>query len=156
MRLPGMPAIYYYTKVCHWDANRDTPPVVEDEILFPLKRPAKGALVLIVKPSSLAPGLATRLLGAVATGPWDAQPDDLHRLELPLDIQDTNLVGALAAPGRSLHDLIDSSTLSVVQGLGDAGGVLIRFRDGWCSVSNAGAQVPFRMGELVARIRPLL
>jgi hypothetical protein len=96
------------------------------------------------------------MIGAVATAHWDAQPDDLQRLELPPDLKDTNLLGALGQPGASLYDLIDTSTLSVAQGLGDTGGMMIRFRDGWCSVASASAQIPFRLEELVARIRPLL
>lgn len=88
--------------------------------------------------------------------PWDVQPDDLQRLELPPDFKDTNLVGALVPPGVSLYNLIDMSTLSVVQGLGDAGGMIVRFRDSWCSVASASAQIPFRLEELIARIRPLL
>jgi len=40
--------------------------------------------------------------------------------------------------------------------LGDAGGMFVQFRDGWCSVAGAHWQVPFRVPELIARIRPLL
>ena len=154
-RLAGEPTVYYYIKVRHGDVHRETLPVSEEEILFLLKRPASGGLVLAVKPSSLAPGIATRLLGAIATGPWDAQPDDLRRIELPPDLKNTNLMGALGPPGASLYDLVDSTTLSVVQGLGDAGGLLVRFRDTWCSVASASDQIPFRLDEIVARIRPL-
>ena len=155
-RLPGEPTVYYYVKTRRSDDGDERVPMVEEEILFPLKRPTKGGLVLTVKPSSLAPGLATRMMGAVATGPWDAQPDDLQRLDLPPDLKDTNLVGAMGPPGAKLYDLVDASTLSVVQGLGDAGGLFVRFRDSWCSVSSAGWEIPFRLDDLVARIRPLL
>jgi hypothetical protein len=153
-RLPGEPAVYYYVKRRHRDIGEES--VAEEEILFPLTRRSADGLVLTVKPSSLAHGLATRMLGALATGPWDALPDDLQRLEIPLDLRETNLVGALGRPGTRLYDLIDTPTLSVVQGLGDAGGMFVHFRDGWCAVSSASAQIPFRVEELVARIRPLL
>ncbi|MGH7391020.1 MAG: hypothetical protein ACREM3_16410 [Candidatus Rokuibacteriota bacterium] len=96
------------------------------------------------------------MLGAIATGPWDAQPDDLRRLELPPDLANTNLVAALGPAGAGLYDLIDSRTLSVVQGLGDAGGMFVRCREAWCAVSSTSAQIPFRVTALVARIRPLL
>lgn len=115
-----------------------------------------AGLVLVVKPSSLAPGLATRMLGAIATGPWDAQADDLRRLELPQELKNTNLVAAMGPPGARLYDLVDSGTLSVVQGLGDAGGMFVQCREAWCAVSSASAQIPFRVDQLVARIRPLL
>lgn len=152
--LPGGSPLYYYVKRRRRYSHDDW--FAEEEILFALKRPSAAGLVLTVKPSSLAPGLATRLIGAVATGPWDAQPDDLHRLELPLDLRDTNLLAALGPRGASLYDLVETQTLSVVQGLGDAGGMFVRFRDTWCSIASASSQIPFRVEELVARVRPLL
>jgi hypothetical protein len=121
-----------------------------------VRRRSNAGVVLTVKPTSLAPGLATRMLGAVATGPWTTQPDDLKRLELPVDLKDTNLLGALGPPGASLYDLVDAGVLSVVQGLGDAGALLIRLRDDWCAVEAGHWQVPFRVDEIVARVRPLL
>jgi hypothetical protein len=154
-QLAGEQTIYYCVKKRHSDEDEKVP-MVEEEILFRLKQPAKGGLVLTVKPSSLAPGLATRMIGAVATGPWDSQPDDLQRLELPPDLKETNLMGAMGPPGWSLYDVVDSGALSVVQGLGDAGALWVRFRDSWCSVSGTGGHIPFRVGEVVARIRPLL
>lgn len=130
--------------------------MAEEEVLFPLKRPSAAGLLLVVKPSSLPAGLASRMLGTLATGAWDAQPDDLKRLDLPADLKDTNLVGALAPSGASLYELVDTATLSVVQGLGDAGGMLVRFREGWCSVAGTSSRIPFKVEELVARLRPLL
>jgi hypothetical protein len=153
-RMPGEPAVYHYVKMRH--RYSDEPPGVEEEILLPVKRPSVAGLVLTVKPSSLPPGIATRMMGAIATGPWDAQPDDLHRLEIPLDLKDSNLVGALGPRGANLYDLVDTNMLSVVKGLGDAGGIVVRFRDSWCSVASTSSQIPFRVDELVARIRPLL
>jgi hypothetical protein len=155
-QLSGERAVYHYIKMRHRDGDPDATAVAEEEVLFPLKRPSGAGLVLTVKPSSLAPGLATRLMGAIATGPWDAQPDDLHRLELPPDLKNTNLVGALGPPGAKFYGLIDMGTLSVVQGLGDVGAILVRFRDDWCTVASTSRQIPFRLDELVARIRPLL
>ncbi len=153
-RLAGGAAVYYYFKARNRGSDENA--AVEEEVLFHPRRPATAGLVLVVKPSSLAPGLASRLLGAIATGAWDAQPDDLRRLEIPSDLQGTNLVGALGPQDASLYDLVDTNTLSVVQGLGDAGAVLVRFRDAWCSVASGTRQFPFRVEEIVSRIRPLL
>lgn len=153
-RMPGEPAVYHYVKMRHRYA--DEPPFVEEEILFPVKRSSVAGLVLTVKPSSLPPGIATRMMGAIATGPWDAQPDDLHRLEIPPDLKDSNLVGALGPRGANFYDLVDTNMLSVVKGLGDAGGIMVRLRDSWCSVAGTSAQIPFRVDDLVAHIRPLL
>jgi hypothetical protein len=154
-RLAGEPAVYYYVKVRHSD-RRESVPLAEEEILFPLKRRSADALVLTVKPSSLAHGFATRMIGAVAAGPWDAQPDDLERLDLPRDLTGTNVVAALGPPGANLYDLVDSRTLSVVQTLGDAGALSLQFRDAWCTVSGLGEQVPFRLDQVLASIRSLL
>ena len=151
------PPVYTYDKIRYQDARGDdVVPVAEQEVLFPLKRASAGAIVVTVKPSSLAPGLATRVIGAIAAGPWDAQPDDLYRLELPPDLKGTNLMRVLGPSGASLYDLVDGDTISVMQGLGDAGGIFVRVRDGWCSVASASSQIPFRLDELLARIRPLL
>lgn len=151
--LAGESPVYHYERRRHADTDEDS--TGEEQILCAVKRPSADGLVLIVKPSSLAPGLATRMLGALATGPWDAQPDGLRRLELPPDLRETNLLGALGPPGASFYDLVDSRTLSVVQGFGDAGGMFVRFRDAWCSIARGSAQMPFRIDELVARVRSL-
>lgn len=153
-RLSGEPAVYFYVKVSHGGA--DDEPLVEEEVLFPLKRPPTAALLLTVKPSSIAPGFATKMLAGLATGPWDTQPDDLKRLEIPLALKGTNLLAAMGPPDANLYDLVDSSTLSVVQGLGDCGAMFVQFRDGWCAVSSSHSQTPFRLVELISRIRPLL
>lgn len=153
-RMPGEPEVYFYVKVRHGDTKDQ--PLVEEEVLFPLKQPSPAGVLLVVKPSSIAPGLATKMLAALATGPWDAQPDDLQRMEIPLALKDTNILAALGPPGANLYDLVDSSTLGVVQGFGDCGAMFVRFRDGWCAVSSTHSQTPFRIAELIARIRPLL
>ncbi len=152
-RLSGAKVYYYEKRRLGWG---DQPPDVEEGLLFPLKRPSEAGLLLVVKPSSVPAGLASRMLGSVATGPWDSQPDDLRRLELPIDLRDTNIVGALGPEGVGLYDLVTPSTLGVVQGLGDAGGTLVRFRGPWCAVVGISHQIPFRVRELMARVRPLI
>jgi hypothetical protein len=154
-RLHGEPAVYYYVKVRDRGRSEDQRDA-GDELLFRVRRRSSAGLVLVVKPSSLGPGIATRMLGALATGPWDTQPDDLVRLELPADLKDTNLLGALGPKGASLYDLVDARILGVVQGLGDAGAMTIRFRDDLCSLEAGHWQLPFKLDELVARMRPLL
>ena len=155
-RLDREPPVYYYTKVRHDDDRSESIAPTGEEILFPLKRRSAAGLTLVVKPSSLAHGLATRMIGAVATAPGDAQPDDLERLELPRDLAGTNLLAALGPPGASLYDLIDSRMLSVVQTLGDAGALCVQFRDAWCTVGSLGQHIPFRVDRILASIRSLL
>jgi hypothetical protein len=152
--IPGEAAIYHYVKLRH--RYHDEPAMTEEELLFPVTRPSAAGLILTIKPSSLAPGIATRLMGAIATGPWDVQPDDLTRIAIPPDLKDTNLIAALGPSGASLYDLVGPDTISVMQGLGDAGGALVRFRDSWCCVAGTSAQIPFRVNELIGRMRPLL
>jgi len=146
--------VYHYVKAR--DARADEQPHASEELLLRVRRKAGSAVVLFVKPTSLAPGLATRLISAIATGPWDTQPDDLERIELPPELKDTNLLAALGPRGARFHDLVDGATLSVVQGLGDAGAMIVRLRDEWCVVEAAQWKTPFQVDELVARLRPLL
>jgi len=154
-RLAEEPPVYYYVKVRDrqgTDNERDA----GQELLFRMRRRAPAASLLFVKPSSLSPGIATRLLAAAASGPWSTQPDDLKRIELPPDLKDTNLLAALGPEGASLYDLVDAKLLAVVQGLGDAGAAAIRLRDDWCAVEAGHHQVPFRVDQIVSRMRPLL
>lgn len=146
--------VYHYVKAR--EARGDEQPHAGEELLLRARRRAPSGVVLFVKPTSLAPGLATRLISAVATGAWDTQPDDLERIELPPELKDTNLLGALGPRGASFHDLVDGATSSVVQGLGDAGAMVVRLRDEWCVVEAAQWKTPFQVEELVARLRPLL
>jgi hypothetical protein len=153
-RLSGEPPLYHYVKVR--EGRSDDERHAGEELLFRLRRRSTAGVVLVVKPSSLAPGLATRLLAAVATGPWDTQPDDLERLELPADLKDTNLLGALGPPGAGLYELVDAPLLGVAQGLGDAGALTLLFRDDWCAIESGHRQIPFQVDEILARMRPLL
>lgn len=153
-RLPGPVPVYHYVKVRDGDGTRETRDAY-DELLFRLRRPAPRPVVLFLKPTSLPPGIATRLIGAAAAGPWSTQPDDLERLELPPDLRHTNLLAALGPKGASLYDLVDTRVLGVAQALGDAGGMTLRLRDEWCAVEAGHHQVPFRVDEILARMRPL-
>lgn len=156
MRSSREPKYYFYVKIRHRDAHVDTPSVALEEILFPVERRRLGPLALTVKPSALAPSLASRLIGSLAAAPWDARPDDLNALKLPPDLERTNVIAALGPSGASLYDLIDATTLNTIQGLGDAGGLFVHLRDGWCTVSGNSSQIPFRLPELVAQIESLL
>lgn len=154
-QLTGAREVYYYKKKRHGNSTEDEA-FDEEAILFPLKRASTEGLLLVVKPSSIGPGFASRVLSSVATGPWDSQPDDLEKIEIPPDLENTNLLGALGPSGARLYDLVDTGTLSAVQRLGDAGAMSILFRDEWCAVGSGGKGPSFRVGELLSHIRPLL
>lgn len=154
-RLAGSRDVYYFKKIRHGNDSDDLP-FDEEAILFPLKRASTQGLLLMVKPSAIGPGVASRVLSSVATGPWDSQPDDLEKIEVPPDLENTNLLGALGPSGARLYDLVDAGTLSVVQRLGDVGAMSILLRDGWCAIGGGGRGTPFRVGELLSHIRPLM
>jgi hypothetical protein len=153
-RLTGSAEVYYYSKRRGGPKTDDA--FGEEEVLFPLKRPSSQGLLIAVKPSALGHGRATRLIGSIATGPWDTQPDDLERIEVPAELKTSNLLGALGPAGARLYDLADAGTLSVLQRLGDAGAISIHFRGEWCTVSSGGSKPPFRLADLLAHLRPLL
>lgn len=153
-RLPGEPTIYHFGQLRR--RQPDEAAVAEEVMLFPLKRPSVEGLFLFIKPTSLPSGPATRMMGALATGPWDALPDDLRRGEVPSDLKNTNLVGVLAPPHMNLYDLIDAGSLGTMLSFGDAGGMFVQFRGAWCTISNTSARIPCQVDKLVASIQPLL
>ncbi|HET7904719.1 MAG TPA: hypothetical protein VFM17_09165 [Candidatus Eisenbacteria bacterium] len=140
--------VYYYVK--RRDAQDQEHAAAEEEILFPFKRRTAAGLVLVVKPSALASGFASDLIGSVATGEYDAQPGGLKRIEIPPDLKGTNIVGAMGADGLALYDLVDGRVLSAAQGIGDAGGLAVKFRDEWCAISSTSRMMPFKLDALLA------
>jgi hypothetical protein len=140
----GGKTAYYYWK----SRRRQGEIVVTEELLVPLRRPSEAGLVLVVKPSSLPAGMGSRLVGSVATGAWDAQPDDLTRIEIPTDLTGTNLIGALGPAGASLHDLVDPGSLATLQGVGDCGAMTVTCRGEWCSLVSASARLPLDVPKL--------
>lgn len=154
MRRRGEPPVYYYLKA---RASNDGDTVVlEDEVLFPVLRGSGHGVALTLKPSSLAPGLSTRMLIAVATSSAAAKLEGLARIELPARLHSGNVIAALGPEGSRLDDLVPAGVLSVVKDLGDVGVLQVRFRDTWCAVSSISSRAPLRVDELLTRLRPLL
>ena len=141
--LKGQP-VYHYTKFRHRQGHI----VGADELLVPLHRPSPEALMLFVKPTGLAAGTATNLIGAVATGAWDSQPDDLTKLEIPIDLRQTNLIGVLGPSGASFYDLINTATLSALQHVGDHGVLVVTCRGEWCSLATTSTRMPLDLEKL--------
>ncbi len=146
--------VYCYTK--RRDGPKTDDAFAEGEILFRLKRPSPQGLLLAVKPSVLGHGRATRLIASVASGPWDSQPDDLEKIDLPDDLKKSNILAALGPAGAHVYDLLDAGTVSALQRLGDAGAISIHCRGEWCTVSDGGSKPLLRLNEVLAHIRPLL
>ena len=126
--LLGKP-VWFYEK----ERARQGKVVAARELRFPLARPSPDALVLFFKPSALAPGTTVTRIGSLATEGWDSQPDDLTRLEIPIDLQGSNLIGVLGPRGASLYDLIDAKDLATLQPVGDLGVSSVHCRGSWCS-----------------------
>jgi hypothetical protein len=148
----GGKTIYFYAKSRH----RQGQVVATDEFLFPLKRPSQQGLMLFVKPTSLPEGTATKLIGVVATGAWDSQPDDLSRLEIPSELKGTNIIGALGPTGCSIYDLIDANALTSLQTVGDCGALIVMCRGEWASFASLGARMPFDLDKIWSVLQQLV
>ena len=135
---------YYYSK----SRRRQGHIAGADELLIPLRRPSTQAVMLFVKPTGLPAGTATKLIGGVATGAWDSQPDDLTKLDVPVDLRQTNLIGLLGPSGASLYDLMDLGTLSALQHVGDHGALVVMCRGEWCSLAAASPRMPLDLERL--------
>jgi len=149
--------IYHFTKVIHRGKGHD--PVTEQEILFPMRRASRDGCVLVVKPTALGRGFATRLIATLVTKMNAGAKDGLerlHRLQLGAEYANGNLIAALGPRDARVFDLIDGPTVDVAKGLGDLGVLEVRFRDAWCSLTSGGTSLPFRLEPIVARIRGLL
>lgn len=148
--LEGKP-VYYYTK----ERKRQGQIMAAQEFLFPLVRCSSEGLVLFFKPSALRSGTSATLIGSLATSGWDSQPDDLLRLEVPVDLKQSNLIGALGPANASLYELIDSKSLAAMQQVGDLGVVVVTCRGEWCSFANASTRMAFDLDGLWSVIRQL-
>jgi hypothetical protein len=153
-RLPGNLEVYYYVKFRPLPRHQSASP--QEELMFPLKRASTAPLVLTVKPSSVKEGVAGTIMKTLLTGSWAAPPGGLVRIEVPPELKETNLMGILGPPATGLYDLVDPRTLGVAIGLGDAGATYIQFREDRCMVTGLELQVPFKVDELVERMRPLM
>lgn len=144
--------VYYYLKSRSRQGN-----IIEvSEFLVPLKRRSTAGLMLFIKPSELLSSTAEKLIGAMATGAWDSQPDDLEKTEIPIDLQGGNLIGALAPKGYTLRDTIDSQALEILQGIGDGGALIAMCRDEMCSLTAVSARMPLDLDQLLPLIRRLI
>lgn len=144
--------VYYYLK----SRSRQGQIIEVSEFLLPLKRRSTAGLMLWIKPSELLSSTAQKLIGAMATGTWDSQPDDLKKIEIPIDLRGGNLIGALAPDGYTLRDSIDSRALEILQGIGDGGALIAMCRAEMCSLTAVSARMPLDLDQLLPLIRRLI
>lgn len=145
-------SVWFYVK----ERARHGQVVTAHELRFPLHRSSAEGLVLFFKPSALRPGTSATLIGSLATSGWDAQPDDLTRLDVPVELQQSNLIGVLAPAGASLYDLIDSKHLTAMQSVGDYGVLVVTCRGEWCSFASSTTRMQFNLERLWPVVQQLV
>jgi hypothetical protein len=140
--------VWFYAK----ERARQGQVVSAHELRFPLRRPSAEGLVLFYKPTALARGTTVTLIGNLATGGFDSQPDDLTRIDVPVDHAQGNLIGALGPAHASLHDLIDAKALAALEPVGDFGVLVVTCRGDWCTLASSTT----RMALDLARLWPIV
>jgi len=144
--------VWFYTK----ERSRQGWTVSAFEFRFPLRRPSAEGLVLFYKPTDLAAGTTVTSTGSLATEGFDAQPDDLTRLEIPVDIQQGNLIGVLGPAHGSLYELIDNKALAALEPVADHGALVVNCRGGWGSLASSTIRTRFDVAELWLIVRQLV
>jgi hypothetical protein len=124
--------VYFYTK----DRRRSGDLHVSEDFLLPVNRKTSLPFQIYLKPNFLKEGMATNLLRSVTTAGWDSQPDDLVKIELPADLQKSNILGAMGPKNYSFYDLFDSDTLSLLVHGADYDVFTIRCRENLCSIES--------------------
>jgi hypothetical protein len=124
--------VYFYTK----DRRRRNNLHVSEDFLLTVNRKKSLPFQIYLKPTSLKEGMATNLLRSVTTTGWDSQSDDLVKIELPEDIQNSNILGVMGPKNCSFYDLFDSTALSLLVHGADNDVFTIRCRENLCSIES--------------------
>lgn len=82
--------------------------------------------------------------------------EKITKLEIPVDLQGTNLIGALGPAGASLYDLIGAETLSRFLGAGDCGASIVHCRGELCSMSSLDPRMPLDLEKTIPFLRDLV
>jgi len=148
----GDEPVWFYTK----ERMRQGSIVAAHELRFPLERPSSEGLVLFMKPSALRAGTTATLIGSLATAGWDAHPDDLTRVEVPVDLEGSNLIGVLGPAGASLYDLIDAKHVAALGQVGDFGVLVVTCRGRWCSLASSTTRMDLDLERLWPLVQQLV
>lgn len=144
--------VWFYTK----ERTQQGSTVSAYEFRFPLRRRSAEGLVLFYKPTYLAHGTTVTSIGSLATDGFDSQPDDLTRIEIPVDQKRGNLIGALGPAHRSLYDLVDVEVLAALEPVGDFGIQVVTCRDEWCTLANSSIRMSLDLGHLWPLVQRLV
>ena len=124
--------VYFYTK----DRRRTGDLHVSEDFLLTVNRKTSLPFQIYLKPTSLKEGMATNLLRSVTTTGWDSQSDDLVKIEVPADMQKSNILGVMGPKDCSFYDLFDSDVLSLLVHGADNDVFTIRCRENLCSIES--------------------
>jgi hypothetical protein len=124
--------VYFYIKERRRSGDLD----VSEEFLFTVERNKSLPFIIYLKPTSLKEGMATKLIRSVVTMGWDSQADDLVKIELPADLQSSNILGVMGPKNCSFYDLFDSNVLSLLLRGADNDVFIIHCRDNLCSIES--------------------
>ena len=124
--------VYFYIK----ERRRSGDLEVSEEFLFTVERNKNLPFIIYLKPTSLKEGIGTKLIRSVVTMGWDSQADDLVKIELPADLQSSNVLGVMGPKNCSFYDLFDSNALSLLLRGADNDVFIIHCRDNLCSIES--------------------
>jgi hypothetical protein len=145
--------VYFYTKKRNRHGKN---PYASHEFLITLKRKVTWPYVLYCKPSAMSDGMGVKLLKTVTTANWDAQPDDLFKVALPIDYKNSNILGVLGPEGSSFSTLINPSILSLLTVAGDHGILVFRCRENICSFDNPGGYLKWDFPKVWSFVQQLV
>jgi len=128
----GNTHVYFYIKERRRSGDLD----VSEEFLFTVERNKKLPFTIYLKPTSLAEGIGTKLIRSVVTMGWDSQSDDLVKIDLPEDLQSSNILGVMGPKNCSFYDLFDSNALSLLLRGADNDVFIMHYRDNLCSIES--------------------
>jgi len=148
----GEGTAYFYTK----ERRRRDDLYVAYEFMFTVNRKKTFPFQVYLKPGSVKEGMATELLRSTVTGGWDTQADDLVKIDLPVELQKSNILGVMGPGGVGFHDLFDSGAVSLLGHAGDSGVTVIRCRGDICSIENPPAGIGWNYEKVWSFIRDLI
>lgn len=122
--------VYFLTK----DRRRKGNLIVFEDFLLTINRRTSLPFQIYLKPSSVKEGMATKLLRSTTTTGWDSQSDDLVKIELPANLQSSNILGLMGPKGCSFYDFFDSIAIRLLIHGADNDVFTIRCRENLCSI----------------------